>query len=344
MSDDYKTCKNCKTKVGITANYCPNCKSTSFRENSKIKTIIHALFYTKHDNYFILSKTKLFTIICYILVFIEFLADSSFLDALIESAIVTVPVCLAGFVLHRALGNDNLNQNVIKNNDYGLFKDICHLSFYWQNKKNGNFRFSITKFVFIVVFLFFLILCFIDDSDFIVNIIMALIFSSPVFFIGLAIHRLKDNETSNKIDENHSRDETKENSINNTEFNEYKIQLNELKQEYDFKEKALKDLIEKQFTPPQLTYTHFISVIDESRKIFNNQYYSLLNIFNLASRDSERIDSEIDKKFDVIRQLIAKLDDLIDEFVIYESKTDDSNLNNLIGEMNNLIESVKDYE
>ena len=51
----------------------------------------------------------------------------------------------------------------------------------------------------------------------------------------------------------------------------YEKEANNLKALFDVKEEVVKDLIEKYFTPPQLTYDRFMNVVDSSHKMFYNQ-------------------------------------------------------------------------
>ena len=66
MPKDYKTCKNCGAKVDLKANFCPECKSQSFRVNAVVVkksdepvSLKHRLFYWNYDGEFILSKSKI---------------------------------------------------------------------------------------------------------------------------------------------------------------------------------------------------------------------------------------------------------------------------------------------
>lgn len=125
----------------------------------------------------------------------------------------------------------------------------------------------------------------------------------------------------------------------------YEKELNNLKVLYDVKEEVVKDLIEKSFTPPQITYDRFINVVDSSHKLFYNQYDSALNIINLAAEDTPRIEGELESKIGNMKAIIDQIEDLINELVINLSSDDQTSeeVKNLLEEMENLVGSVKEY-
>ena len=118
----------------------------------------------------------------------------------------------------------------------------------------------------------------------------------------------------------------------------------DLKDEFDAKEKSTRDLIEKRFAPPQLTYTKFITVVDKSSKLFNEQASNALTMIELATDPSPKLENEIKSKIDILKTIIAKIDDLKNELVLNMGESDHEDVESLFGEMNDLIDSVKDYE
>ena len=124
----------------------------------------------------------------------------------------------------------------------------------------------------------------------------------------------------------------------------YENKIEDLKAEYDAKEKVARDLIEKRFTPPQITYNRFIAVIDKSTEIFNAAADDIENIISLATEDSPRIDAEIRSKFDILDSITNKMDDLTNELLISMDSAHDEDVSDLVGDMENLIGSIKDYE
>ena len=123
---------------------------------------------------------------------------------------------------------------------------------------------------------------------------------------------------------------------------EYRYAVSRL---FDVKEEVVKDLIEKYFTPPQLTYDRFMNVVDSSHKMFYNQHDSALNIINLAAEDTPRIESELEAKLSNMKAIIDQIEELTNELVINLSSDDKTNedVKNLLEEMENLISSVKEY-
>lgn len=125
----------------------------------------------------------------------------------------------------------------------------------------------------------------------------------------------------------------------------YEKELNSLKGLYDVKEEIVKDLIQKSFAPPQITYDRFMGLIDSSHKLFYNQYDSALNIINMAAEDTPRIESEVESKISNMKTIIDQIEDLTNELVINLSSDDQTSeeVKNLLEEMENLISSVKEY-
>ena len=67
---------------------------------------------------------------------------------------------------------------------------------------------------------------------------------------------------------------------------------------------------------------------------------------NLATEHTPKIDKEIGSKIDVLKSLIEKIDSLSNELIVNigesESQTDE-NVKNIIEDMENLIDSVDEY-
>ncbi|MBR6993490.1 MAG: hypothetical protein IKH85_05360 [Methanobrevibacter sp.] len=125
----------------------------------------------------------------------------------------------------------------------------------------------------------------------------------------------------------------------------YEKEVDNLKVLFDVKEEVVKDLIEKCFTPPQLTYDRFMSVIESSHKLFYAQSDSALNIINLAAEDTPRIEGELESKINNMKTIINQIEDLTNELVINLNSNDEKTeeVKNLLDEMENLISSVKEY-
>ena len=64
----------------------------------------------------------------------------------------------------------------------------------------------------------------------------------------------------------------------------------------------------------------------------------------MASHESEKIDKEINNRLDILKSLVKKMDELVDELVISLNESDDEgNVDTVFGDMDDLIDSVKDY-
>lgn len=126
----------------------------------------------------------------------------------------------------------------------------------------------------------------------------------------------------------------------------YQKEIEELKVVYDAKEDVVKGLIEKRFQPPQITYDRFMSTINKCHELFYMEADSALNITRLAAEDTPRVDEEIEHKIETLKSLIDQIEDLTNELVINISSDSKSNddVKDLIDDMENLIESVKEYE
>ena len=67
-------------------------------------------------------------------------------------------------------------------------------------------------------------------------------------------------------------------------------------------------------------------------------------MLELSSNNSSKIKNELDLKFKTLSDIIKKMDDLIDELIIHLSnKESEDEIKKLSEEMDDLINSVKDY-
>lgn len=141
-------------------------------------------------------------------------------------------------------------------------------------------------------------------------------------------------------------DETPDAEIQPSSLKRYGDEVNSLKIQYDAKEKVVVNLIEKSFAPPQITYDKFMDSVNNCSKVFNSQVDSALNIINLATHESPRIDTELESKISNMKAIISQVDDLTNELIIYLSsnKKSDTDVENLFDDMKGLIDSVKKYD
>ena len=144
-------------------------------------------------------------------------------------------------------------------------------------------------------------------------ILILILIDYPLYFLYIKDYS-KSNEISiakkENITDSKSNDEINNNTNNIESFNVYKIQINDLKSLYDVKEKIVKELIEKRFEPPQLTYDKFISSVDNCTELFNDQIEIISNIINLATEHTSEIDYEIETRINILKSIIEKIDSL----------------------------------
>lgn len=169
----------------------------------------------------------------------------------------------------------------------------------------------------------------------------------PLYFLYIKDYN-KPNDIKKQAHINNAETTANTNKSNNIQsFNVYKSQIDDLKSLYVVKEKNAKELIEKRFEPPQITYDRFTSTVDKCTELFNNQADVALNVINLATEHTTEIDQEIESKIDVLKSIIEKIDSLTNELIVNigESQSEsDNNVKNLLEDMENLIESVDEYK
>ena len=127
---------------------------------------------------------------------------------------------------------------------------------------------------------------------------------------------------------------------------DYEMEVNNLKVVFDVKEKVVCELIEKRFTPPQLTYDKFMATVKSCNKIFYAQADACSNIIELANEDTPRIRQELNNKINIMKRIINQIEDLTNELVININSDSNSKdeVNVLLEDMEDLVDSVKDYK
>ena len=352
-----KICTGCGENVNDTANFCPNCKSTSFRYKAEVTTnskpsIIHSLFYWEVDGKYILAKSKLAAIFTFAVMILSTFVSPVVPGMLILTAIFTLLVFLIGYLGHYFKFRPSKAK--LDNNDLGLITDLKNLLFFWQSKKTGGYVLSKTKIFSILIFIIFSLIAVVSKSPaLVVYVVIGLIFAIPASIIGFVIHKITYEDDTNAKRVSYTETQKMEPpkkavktapQVSVHEFDEYERQLDDLKNEYYKKDSRARELIEKKFQPPQMTYTKFISVVDSSTKLFNHEADNISNIIRLASEDSPRIESEIKSKFNTLNSISDKLDDLIDELVLSLDPASNDDVEGLLGDMENLIDSIKNYD
>ena len=124
---------------------------------------------------------------------------------------------------------------------------------------------------------------------------------------------------------------------------EYEHKVNDLEIVFEVKEKVVKQLIEKKFEPPQITYDKFMAMIDSCHKLFYQEADSARNIVNLAVEDTPRIRGELENKISKMKKIINQIEDLTNELVVNINSDSKDEVKVLLDDMEDLIDSVKDY-
>lgn len=127
-------------------------------------------------------------------------------------------------------------------------------------------------------------------------------------------------------------------------ISKYDKKIAEIEEDYNLKQSRAKELIDKLFDPAHMTYNKFLSSINKSNELFAGQLDVTKKMIEVDS-DDELVNGEIDKKIQTLEMFIDKMEDLIDEMVIHLSsnKSDIDAVHNLFSDMDDLIDSVKDY-
>ncbi|WP_297979362.1 hypothetical protein [uncultured Methanobrevibacter sp.] len=158
---------------------------------------------------------------------------------------------------------------------------------------------------------------------------------------------VKDKKRKDSSDGFEIREKDLENSRTQKFYQNYKSRINTLSEEYKKKETTAVDLINKRFKPPQLTNDRFINLVNSTTELFNNQAEAALNMIDLANEPSLLIEDELREKIQLLKTIIAKMDELNNELIININNVEiESNNESLefISEMEDAIASIKDYK
>lgn len=129
------------------------------------------------------------------------------------------------------------------------------------------------------------------------------------------------------------------------EFRAYKNEINGLKDSFNQKEGNITDLINQRFKEGELTYDRFASVISNCHKLFYHHADAALSIISLAPDYSPRLDESVKEKIGILESIIEEMNNLIEELILHDGDDgSDMELDELFSNMDNLINSVKDYK
>ena len=125
----------------------------------------------------------------------------------------------------------------------------------------------------------------------------------------------------------------------------YDAKIEELEKAYYDKERKAKELVEKMFDPNHISYERFNSSIVKSNNLFDIQVGIAKKMAEMDTDDNPFIVKEMETKLQTLQTFIDKMEDLTSELVIHLSsnKKDNEDINNLFKDMDDLIDSVKDY-
>ena len=152
------------------------------------------------------------------------------------------------------------------------------------------------------------------------------------------------NTTTSSSTSNTSGNATKTSTQN---YSYYKKQVEDLKKTYETKEEKVLELLEKKFPNGQMSYGRFRGEVDVCRVNFFKEAEAAENMINLSDEYSEKIADALKEKIKTLQSIVSKMNDLQSELIISISNGDDGSdeeIDNLIKEMNDLIDSVKDYD
>ena len=131
------------------------------------------------------------------------------------------------------------------------------------------------------------------------------------------------------------------------DYTYYKNQIKKLKETYETKEKKVLELLEKKFPSGQMSYYRFKGEVDNCRVNFFREAEAAENMIELSDEYSDKIAAELKSKVKTLQEIVGKLGDLQSELIISisnQADDGDEEIKNLIDEMNELINSVKNYE
>ena len=125
----------------------------------------------------------------------------------------------------------------------------------------------------------------------------------------------------------------------------YGEKITQLESEYDLKQGRATELVEKLFGSSHVSYERFTDSIVRSNNLFSTQVEIARKMDELDFDEKPFVKKEIENKLATLQTFIDKMDDLINELIIQISsnKDDSTDINNLFKDMDDLIDSVKDY-
>ena len=152
----------------------------------------------------------------------------------------------------------------------------------------------------------------------------------------------KPKETIKPIETQQNSSETVSSDVK-PKFN-HGYDFSKLKQEFNLKIKKLKKLIVEDFTDSKTTQDYFMGHIDYCEKIFNEKLAIINKIIEFESDDIEFIENQIENNVEALKLIIEKINDLSNEIIASIGSMNKKEIENVLEEMDNLINSVREYE
>ena len=186
----------------------------------------------------------------------------------------------------------------------------------------------------------------------IVGLILSIVRTFMIYFeaekMDMDSFKASSNPENEPISNNTGEESSKNIEISEIipEFIAYNDKIIDLKDTFKNREETIRNIIDERFNQGEMTYDRFKSVIDNCHKIFYHHADSALKIIHLAPEFTERLDESVKGKISILESINDEMNNLIEELIIHDGTDDQSqdDLNELFDNMDNLIDSVKDYK
>ena len=228
------------------------------------------------------------------------------------------------------------------------------LSSYWVIFEGLFFEFLWVLYMFLINPFFSEDISYFFISIAMIGFVLSIVRTFMVYFeeerMGRENYDSLKNILDNSLSENDSKpvegiNDISDNSYIIPQFRPYNTEINDLKNTFDQKEENINNLITKRFDNGELSYDRFMDVIKNCHKLFYHQSDSALSIINLAPEYSIRLDETVKGKIYILKSIIEEMNHLIEELIIHDGDDEsDEELKELFSNMDNLINSVKDYK
>lgn len=193
-----KTCENCGREVDDAVKFCPDCGLSSFKSSNQKRTApneevtisypeidssdsitpwIGKLFYWNENGKYYFSRTKFFSILIFLDIFI---ARIFYTSNVAVAFFVALIVAAISFFIGRSLHKRNDEHRV----GQGLVKDVTDMLFYWDGSVISK-----TKIISISLYLILIVVYCINKgwSEFFVATMLFAVFALLAFFIGKSV-------------------------------------------------------------------------------------------------------------------------------------------------------------